>query len=65
MALSQILIPIQALLIGGLLLGEAFDIRMLAGAALVVGAVGLNARAGAASLGTEDSPALPLGAVGR
>jgi drug/metabolite transporter (DMT)-like permease len=47
--LSQILIPMQALLIGGLLLGEAFDLRMLAGAALVVGAVALNARAGASS----------------
>jgi drug/metabolite transporter (DMT)-like permease len=47
--LSQILIPMQALLIGGLLLGEAFDVRMLAGAALVVGAVALNARAGASS----------------
>ena len=44
--LSQILIPMQALLIGGLLLGEAFDLRMLAGAALVVGAVALNAKAG-------------------
>jgi drug/metabolite transporter (DMT)-like permease len=47
--LSQILIPMQALLIGGLLLGEAFDVRMLAGAALVVGAVALNAKAGASS----------------
>jgi drug/metabolite transporter (DMT)-like permease len=47
-ALSQILIPVQALLIGGLLLGEAFDVRMLGGAALVVGAVALNARAGSA-----------------
>jgi len=44
-ALSQILIPMQALLIGGLFLSEAFDIRMLAGAALVVGAVALNAKA--------------------
>lgn len=49
-ALSQILIPIQALLIGGFLLGEAFDVRMLAGAAAVVAAVGLNARAGPARL---------------
>ena len=65
MALSQILIPIQALLIGGLLLGEAFDVRMLAGAALVVGAVGLNGRAGAASVPSEENPALPLPAVGR
>ena len=47
--LSQILIPMQALLIGSLVLGESFDVRMLAGAALVVGAVALNARAGASS----------------
>ena len=47
--LSQILIPMQALLIGGFALGEAFDIRMLAGAALVVGAVALNATAGSSS----------------
>ena len=47
--LSQILIPMQALLIGGFALGEAFDVRMLAGAALVVGAVALNARAGSSS----------------
>jgi drug/metabolite transporter (DMT)-like permease len=45
--LSQILIPIQALLIGGFALGEAFSARMLGGAALVVAAVLLNARAGA------------------
>ena len=47
--LSQILIPMQALLIGGFALGEAFDVRMLAGAALVVGAVALNAKAGSSS----------------
>jgi len=47
--LSQILIPVQALLIGGFALGEAFDVRMLAGAALVVGAVALNAKAGSSS----------------
>lgn len=44
--LSQILIPMQALLIGGFALGEAFDVRMLGGAALVVGAVAMNAKAG-------------------
>ena len=48
--LSQVLIPTQALLIGGFALGEAFSLRMLAGAALVVGAVALNARAGAGGL---------------
>lgn len=47
--LSQILIPLQALLIGGFVLGEAFDVRMLAGAGLVVTAVALNAKAGGAS----------------
>ena len=47
--LSQILIPMQALLIGGFALGESFDVRMLAGAGLVVGAVALNAKAGASS----------------
>ena len=44
--LSQVLIPAQALLIGGLALGEAFTLRMLAGAALVVSAVAINAKAG-------------------
>jgi drug/metabolite transporter (DMT)-like permease len=47
--LSQILVPAQALLIGGFVFGEAFDVRMLAGAALVVGAVALNAKSGASS----------------
>src|SRR5437868_8438704 len=47
--LSQVLIPTQALLIGAFALGEAFTLRMLAGAALVVGAVVLNARAGSSS----------------
>ena len=47
--LSQVLIPTQALLIGALALGEAFTLRMLAGAALVVSAVALNAKAGASA----------------
>jgi len=51
--LSQVLIPTQALLIGGLALGEEFSLRMLAGAALVVSAVALNARAGARTLAAE------------
>lgn len=50
--LSQVLIPTQALLIGALALGEEFTLRMLAGAALVVTAVALNARAG--SRGNES-----------
>jgi len=45
--LSQVLIPTQALLIGAFALGEEFTVRMLAGAALVVSAVALNAKAGA------------------
>jgi drug/metabolite transporter (DMT)-like permease len=51
--LSQVLIPAQALLIGALALGEEFTPRMLAGAALVVSAVGLNARAGASARAGE------------
>jgi drug/metabolite transporter (DMT)-like permease len=47
--LSQVLIPTQALLIGAFALGEEFTVRMLAGAALVVSAVALNARAGASA----------------
>lgn len=55
--LSQVLIPTQALLIGGLALGEEFSVRMLAGAALVVAAVALNARAGS---GTRPAAAQPV-----
>jgi drug/metabolite transporter (DMT)-like permease len=47
--LSQVLIPTQALLIGALALGEEFTVRMLAGAALVVSAVALNAKAGSSA----------------
>jgi drug/metabolite transporter (DMT)-like permease len=52
--LSQVLIPAQALLIGALALGEELTPRMLAGAALVVTAVALNAKAGA-SAGSGDA----------
>jgi drug/metabolite transporter (DMT)-like permease len=55
--LSQVLIPTQALLIGGFALGEEFTVRMLAGAALVVSAVALNAKAGA---GTRDRAIEPV-----
>lgn len=55
--LSQVLIPTQALLIGAFALGEAFTVRMLAGAALVVSAVALNAKAGA---GTRDTAIEPV-----
>ena len=57
--LSQVLIPTQALLIGGLALGEEFSLRMLAGAALVVSAVALNARAGARTLAAEPARSVP------
>lgn len=51
--LSQVLIPTQALLIGAFALGEEFTWRMLAGAALVVSAVAVNARAGGSSRPNE------------
>jgi len=51
--LSQVLIPTQALLIGAFALGEEFTWRMLAGAALVVSAVAVNARSGGSSQPSE------------
>jgi drug/metabolite transporter (DMT)-like permease len=54
--LSQVLIPTQALLIGALALGEEFTVRMLVGAALVVSAVALNARAGSSARAGEAAP---------
>ena len=51
--LSQVLIPTQALLIGAFALGEEFTWRMLAGAALVVSAVAVNARSGGSSRPSE------------
>ncbi|HKY51374.1 MAG TPA: EamA family transporter [Candidatus Limnocylindria bacterium] len=53
MTLAQVVIPAQALLIGALALGENITWRMLAGAALVVAAVALNAVAGG---GTRAEP---------
>jgi drug/metabolite transporter (DMT)-like permease len=55
-ALSQVLIPTQALLIGAFALGEEFTLRMLAGAALVVSAVALNAKAGSGARVAEVAP---------
>ena len=46
MTLSQLLISAQALLVGAVALGEQITLRMLAGAALVGLAIGLNALAG-------------------
>jgi drug/metabolite transporter (DMT)-like permease len=54
--LSQVLIPTQALLIGAFALGEEFTLRMLAGAALVVSAVALNARAGTGARAAAAAP---------
>lgn len=45
-SLAQVLIPVQAVLIGALALDEEVTTRTLVGALLVFGAVGLNARAG-------------------
>ncbi|MDP9246081.1 MAG: EamA family transporter [Chloroflexota bacterium] len=58
--LSQVLIPTQALLIGALALGEEFTVRMLAGAALVVSAVAINARAGGSPRSDEPADAQPI-----
>lgn len=44
--LQQVLVPVQAVLIGALALGEEVTLRTLIGALLVFAAVGLNARAG-------------------
>ena len=54
MTLAQVVIPAQALLIGALALGENITWRMVAGAALVVVAVALNAVAGG---GSRSEPA--------
>jgi drug/metabolite transporter (DMT)-like permease len=54
MTLAQVVIPAQALLIGALALGENITWRMVAGAALVVVAVALNAVAGG---GSQSEPA--------
>lgn len=56
MTLSQLLISAQALVIGAVALGESINLRMLAGAALVAVAIGLNALAGGrASASTTPS----------
>ncbi len=54
--LAQVLIPVQAVLIGALALGEQITTRMLAGALLVFAAVGLNAIAGSGSPEAEAEP---------
>lgn len=52
--LSQVLIPVQAVLIGALALGEPVTPVMLAGALLVFAAVGLNALAGSGAPKDEE-----------
>jgi drug/metabolite transporter (DMT)-like permease len=52
--LIQVIVPAEAILIGTLWLGEPVTIRMLAGAALVVAAVALNAIAGAGAPPAEE-----------
>jgi len=55
--LSQVLIPVQAVIIGAVALGEQVTMQMLAGALLVFAAVGLNALAGGrASRNAESVP---------
>jgi drug/metabolite transporter (DMT)-like permease len=60
--LIQVLVPAEAILIGTLWLGEPVTIRMLAGAALVVAAVTLNALSGRGSPPQESSAATPAAA---
>ena len=52
--LIQVIVPAEAILIGTFWLGEPVSIRMLAGAALVVAAVGLNAIAGGGTPPAEE-----------
>jgi drug/metabolite transporter (DMT)-like permease len=52
--LIQVIVPAEAILIGTLWLGEPVSIRMLAGAALVVAAVALNAIAGSGVRPAEE-----------
>jgi drug/metabolite transporter (DMT)-like permease len=52
--LIQVVVPAEAILIGTLWLGEPVTIRMLAGAALVVAAVALNAIAGGGTPRAEE-----------
>lgn len=60
MTLAQVVIPVQALLIGAFALGESITWRMVAGAALVVAAVALNAVAGG---GSSAEPASVVSAI--
>ncbi|HET8569301.1 MAG TPA: DMT family transporter [Candidatus Limnocylindria bacterium] len=57
--LSQILIPVQAVIIGTVALAEPVDLRMLAGALLVFAAIAVNAVAGARTAREEPVAAAP------
>ena len=57
-SLAQVLIPVQAVLIGALALGEEVTTRTLVGALLVFAAVGLNARAGSGR--PDERPTEPV-----
>lgn len=57
-SLLQVLIPVQAVLIGAFALGESVTPRTLVGAVLVFAAVGLNARAGSGR--PDDRDAEPI-----
>jgi drug/metabolite transporter (DMT)-like permease len=61
MTLSQLLISAMALLVGSVVLGESITWRMLAGAALVAVALGLNAIAGGRARTAEAAVALVPG----
>jgi len=61
--LIQVVVPAEAILIGTLWLGEPVTIRMLAGAALVVAAVALNAVAGSGTRPAEERLAAPSSAA--
>lgn len=54
-SLLQVLIPVQAVLIGAFALDESVTPRTLVGAVLVFAAVGLNARAGSGRPGDHDA----------
>src|SRR5439155_26533252 len=63
--LIQVVVPAEAILIGTLWLGEPVTIRMLAGAALVVAAVALNAIAGGGAPPAEERLAATPAAADR
>lgn len=61
-SLQQVLIPVQAVLIGALALDEPVTLRTFAGAVLVFAAVGLNARAGSGWSDDRDAESIATSA---